>query len=115
AGPNETDASPRGTSVLDTGLVNGTTNYYTASAAYRGGPDAGGESADSVQASAMPQGVTPTPTTTPTPAFGLVAAYGFNEGTKTTANDVPGNGNNGTISGATRTRLGKYGNAVNCT
>ena len=112
-GPYETFACPSGTSVVDTGLVNGTTYYYTVSAAYRGGPDAGGESADSVQASAMPQGVTPTPTATPTPAFGLVAAYGFNEGSGTTANDVSGNGNNGTISGATWTSLGKYGNALN--
>jgi hypothetical protein len=55
---------------------------------------------------------TPTPTPTPTPASGLVAAYGFNEGSGTVVNDVSGHGNNGTISGATWTTSGKYGNAL---
>src|SRR6516165_3483479 len=41
-----------------------------------------------------------------------VAAYGFNEGSGTVVNDVSGNGNNGTISGATWTTSGKYGNAL---
>ena len=63
-GPYETFACPSGTSVVDSGLVNGTTYYYTVSAAYTGGPDAGGESANSVQVSATPQGGTPTPTPT---------------------------------------------------
>ena len=43
---------------------------------------------------------------------GLVAAYGFNEGAGTTVTDISGNGNNGTISGATWTASGKYGNAL---
>ena len=43
---------------------------------------------------------------------GLVAAYGFNEGAGTTVIDTSGNGNNGTISGATWTASGKYGNAL---
>jgi len=54
-----------------------------------------------------------TPTPTPTPAPGLVAAYGFNEGSGTAVNDASGNGNNGTINGATWTTSGKYGNALN--
>ena len=54
-----------------------------------------------------------TPTPTATPASGLAAAYGFNEGSGTVVNDVSGNGNNGTISGATWTTSGKYGNALN--
>jgi fibronectin type 3 domain-containing protein len=60
-GPYETFACPSGTSVVDSGLINGTTYYYTVSAASTGGPDAGGESANSVQASATPQGVTAPP------------------------------------------------------
>jgi cellulose 1,4-beta-cellobiosidase len=67
-GPYETFACPSGTGVVDSGLVNGTTYYYTVSAAYTGGPDAGGESANSVQVSATPQGGTPT---LPAPPTGL--------------------------------------------
>jgi hypothetical protein len=65
-GPYETFACPNGTSIVDTGLVNGTTYYYTVSAAYTGGPDAGGESADSVQVSATPQSGPPTAPASPT-------------------------------------------------
>jgi hypothetical protein len=65
-GPYETFACPSGTSIVDTGLVNGTTYYYTVSAAYTGGPDAGGESANSVQVSGTPQGGTPSPPAPPT-------------------------------------------------
>ncbi len=43
---------------------------------------------------------------------GLVAAYSFNEGSGTTVSDSSGNGNNGTISGATWTTSGKYGSAL---
>ena len=42
----------------------------------------------------------------------LVAAYSFNEGTGTTVADASGNGNTGTIVGATWTTAGKYGNAL---
>jgi hypothetical protein len=41
-----------------------------------------------------------------------VAAYGFNEGSGMIVTDASGNGNNGTISGATWTTSGKYGNAL---
>jgi hypothetical protein len=41
-----------------------------------------------------------------------MAAYGFNEGIGTVVSDASGNGNNGTISGATWTTSGKYGNAL---
>ena len=58
-GPYQTFASPTGTSIVDTGLVNGTTYYYTVSAAYTGGLNNGGESANSIQVSATPQGGTP--------------------------------------------------------
>ena len=41
-----------------------------------------------------------------------MAAYGFNEGSGTLLTDLSGNANNGTISGATWTTSGKYGNAL---
>jgi cellulose 1,4-beta-cellobiosidase len=69
-GPYETFACPSGTTFVDSGLINGTTYYYTVSAAYTGGPDQGGESANSVQASATPQGGTPS---LPAPPTGLKA------------------------------------------
>ena len=43
---------------------------------------------------------------------GLVAAWSFNEGTGTTVADASGNSNTGTISGATWSTLGRYGNAL---
>ncbi|MCP3137603.1 apiosidase-like domain-containing protein [Pyxidicoccus xibeiensis] len=42
---------------------------------------------------------------------GLVAAYGFDEGSGTTAGDASGNGLNGTLSGQTWT-MGRYGGAL---
>jgi hypothetical protein len=46
------------------------------------------------------------------PSSGLVAAYGFNEGSGTTVIDASGNGNTGTISGASWVTSGKYGTAL---
>jgi cellulose 1,4-beta-cellobiosidase len=69
-GPYASVACPTTTSYVDTGLTNNTTYYYVVSAAYTGGADAGGESADSSQASATPQ---PLPPPTPT---GLTATPG---------------------------------------
>src|SRR3989442_7432700 len=43
---------------------------------------------------------------------GLVGAYGFDDGTGALAADASGNGNNGTLSGATWTLQGKYGGAL---
>ncbi len=43
---------------------------------------------------------------------GLVAAYSFDEGSGTTAVDASGNGNNGTLGGATWTSSGKTGAAL---
>ena len=42
---------------------------------------------------------------------GLVAAYGFDEGTGTTTADASGHGNTGTLGEATSGRLGKFGTA----
>src|SRR5215467_1609285 len=43
---------------------------------------------------------------------GLVAAYGFDEGSGTTVTDASGNGNNGTITYATWATAGKFGKAL---
>ena len=50
--------------------------------------------------------------TTPATPPGLVAAYSFDGGSGTTVADVSGNGNVGTIVGATWTTAGRYGNAL---
>jgi chitodextrinase len=87
-----------GTTYSDTGLTATTTCNYRV----RATDAAGNLSGYSVVATAM----------TPATASGLVAAYSFNEGTGTVVTDASGNGNNGTISGATWTTSGKYGNAL---
>ena len=46
------------------------------------------------------------------PAAGLVGAYAFDTGSGTRAADVSGNGNAGTIRGATWTTRGRFGRAV---
>jgi chitodextrinase len=43
---------------------------------------------------------------------GLVAAYGFEEGTGSSVVDASGNGNNGTIAGAVWSTAGRFGNAL---
>ena len=60
--------------------------------------------------SSAPASVTVTSVTNS--SSGLVAAYGFEEGTGSSLSDASGAGNNGTISGATWTTAGKYGNAL---
>src|SRR5258708_26843023 len=52
----------------------------------------------------------PSPASAQTP--GLVAAYAFNDGSGTTVADMSGNNNNGTISAATWTTAGRFGNAL---
>ena len=48
----------------------------------------------------------------PLPTAGLVAAYGFGEGTGTTVTDVSGTGNGGTVVATTWSAAGKYGGAL---
>ncbi len=43
---------------------------------------------------------------------GLVAAYGFEEGSGTTVSDASGNGNTGTLNGVVWSSTGRYGNAL---
>ena len=49
---------------------------------------------------------------TPAAPSGLVAAYGFDEGSGTTVSDASGNANNGTITNATWAPGGKFGKAL---
>src|SRR2546423_274824 len=91
-------AAPTPTSFNNTGLTAGTSYSYQVRAA----DAAGNLSAYSAVASA---------TTSNTPS-GLVAAYAFNEGSGTTVADASGNNNNGTITAATWTTAGKFGNAL---
>ena len=53
-----------------------------------------------------------TVSSTPPPSLGLVAAYGFDEGTGTSVSDRSGKGNNGVISGATWAATGRFGKAL---
>jgi glucose/arabinose dehydrogenase/chitodextrinase len=92
--------TPVGTSVSDTGLAAATSYSYRVRAVDAAG-NLGGYSpvASATTASGPPGG-------------GLVAAYGFNEGAGTTVADASGNGNTGTISGATWTGAGRHGGAL---
>jgi fibronectin type 3 domain-containing protein len=58
-GPYTTVACATTASYTDTGLIGGTTYYYVVSAAYSAGLNGGGESTDSTEASATPQGLAP--------------------------------------------------------
>jgi hypothetical protein len=49
---------------------------------------------------------------TPPAPLGLIAAYGFDEGTGTGVTDASGSGNPGTISGAAWTTSGRFGSAL---
>jgi fibronectin type 3 domain-containing protein len=90
-------AQPTGTTHSDPGLAPGT-YYYRVTAE----DAAGNVSPASNEASAV---------VTNAPA-GLVAAYSFAAGQGTTLADTSGNGNTGTITGATWTAAGKYDSAL---
>ena len=49
---------------------------------------------------------------TPAAPPGLVAAYGFDEGSGTTVADASGNGNNGTVANGTWATTGEFGKAI---
>src|SRR5262249_52168566 len=73
-----------------------------------------------IKAQAFKSGMTPSSQvsawfikdTSPVIPLGLVAAYGFNEGTGTTTSDYSGNGNNGTLINGPVFVAGKNGNAL---
>ena len=91
-------AQPTGASYSDAGLGTGT-YYYKVTA-----EDAAGNiSGASNQATAVVSVVAPT---------GLVAAYGFDEGSGTTTADQSGNGNTGSLANTVWSAAGKYGNAL---
>jgi hypothetical protein len=78
-GPYTTIASPTVTSYLDTNVVAGTTYYYVVSAV-----NAGGESANSAQVSAMPVGYLPSPwQTQDIGTVGLAGSGNYSNGTFT--------------------------------
>jgi chitodextrinase len=87
-----------GTTFSNTGLAANTSYSYRV----RATDAAGNPSGYSNVASAVTQAA----------ATGLVAAYGFNEGTGTTTADATGKGHTGMLSGATWTATGKYGRAI---
>ncbi len=85
-------------SFKDTGLSAGTSYSYRV----RATDAAGNESGYSNTATATTQAAT----------SGLVAAYGFDEGSGSTVTDQSGNGHNGTVANTTWAATGKYGKAL---
>ena len=94
-------AAPTATSYTDLGLLPATTYRYRVRAADTS-LNFGGYSSP---AEATTDDAPPTPP-------GLVGAWPFNEGMGTTTLDATGNNNNGTITGATWSNQGRYGNAL---
>ena len=94
-------ASPTSTSYTFTGLICGT-QYTFGVEAVDGGNNVSGRT--TVTASTLACGA-------PTPPGGLVAAYGFDEGTGTTTADKSGNGKTATVVGPTWT-VGRFGEAL---
>jgi hypothetical protein len=93
------------------GIAAGTTAWSAASIALLAGDNVLTVTARDVAGNLATDILTVTYTASGPPS-GLVAAWGFNEGTGTTVADASGNNNTGTISGATWSTLGRYGNAL---
>ena len=96
-GPYGQIATPTATSFSDTGRAAATSYGYRVSAI-----DAAGNTSGYAFANA----------TTPAAPSSLLAAYAFSEGSGTTTADASGKGHTGTLSGATWTNAGKYGQAL---
>ena len=91
-------ATPAGTSYKDTGVSPSTSYSYRVRAT-----DAAGNLSPYSNTASV---------TTPAAPSGLVAAYGFDEGSGATVVDASGNGNSGTITNATWSSSGKFGKAL---
>ncbi|MGA9364840.1 MAG: LamG-like jellyroll fold domain-containing protein [Bacteroidota bacterium] len=85
------------TSYALSGLATNTSYYWHVNATNSGGTSAYSTTSSFTTVTALP---------------GLVASYAFSEGTGTTTADSSGNQLTGTISGASWTTQGKYGNAL---
>ena len=94
-------ASPTGTGVADLGLAPLTSYSYRVAAVDPSGNVSGFSTVVSATTAAAPA-----------QPSGLVAGYSFDAGSGSTAADVSGNGNVGTITGATWV-AGKYGGGLN--
>jgi glucose/arabinose dehydrogenase/fibronectin type 3 domain-containing protein len=94
-------AAPTTTSFSDTGLSPATTYRYRVRAV----DPSGNRSGYSGVADAATDAAPPTPP-------GLVGAWAFGEGSGTTTADASGNENVGTLTGASWTTQGRYGNAL---
>ena len=93
--------TPTSTTFSDTGLAPSTAYRYRVRAV-----DASGN------LSGYSAGAEATTATAPPTPPGLVGAWAFAEGAGTTTADSSGNGNAGTLAGASWTTLGRYGNAL---
>ena len=94
-------ATPTATAYSDTGLSPSTTYRYQVRAVDPSG-NLGGYSTPAEATTAVAP---------PTPP-GLVGAWAFDEGAGTTTADASGRGNAGTVTGASWTTQGRYGNAL---
>jgi hypothetical protein len=94
------------TNVTVSALTAGSTYYFAVTAYTATGLE--GPYSGEIAYTAGPV-VTPTP---PVSSPTLVAAYGFDEGSGSTVNDLSGNNNTGTLQGATWTTGGRFGNAL---
>ena len=117
------DTSASGTSLsasLVTNVSSGTLNLasngsftYTPAAGFTGNVTFSYKASDGTTSSAAANvTIAVTAATTTGTGSGLVAAYGFSEGTGTTVNDSSGKGNKGTITNAAWTNSGRFGKAL---
>ena len=95
-------ATTASTSLADTGLVASTSYSYRVRAR-----DTGNQVGPYSNIASATTGAAPPP-----PSATLVAAYAFDEGSGTTAADLSGNGNTGTLQGAAWATQGKHGKAL---